>query len=314
MQVTRDGTRKNLVAPASEILNMRNTMRSKEMTSTRVISEIWCHQCKMKKPKIVCCDDFFKDNKHDRCNGKYCESCVRRHYGTTVDELGQLPEWKCFRCSGTCLCANCKRDRGEDIPVKKRRRKKAMYKEFSNSQSLSEMMPTHLKDSVKQIISSPTPQKRPSRIVTFKQDFLDFDMLVEAASSRIDSSEETSMERRHSMPSISQDSHCGDCTKKVFSLRKELASLKGEMRELRRIFSSQRPQLISTPLSMHSEAQLPLPIMPLILPKNQDLEFSREVPAMGSFIFSTPARITNPLLSKPSPIFAPANFDFTAGY
>ena len=103
----------------------------------RVIGELWCHQCKMKKPKILCCDRFFKTDKEERCNGKYCESCVRRHYSTTVDQLGMQEKWICFKCQGKCACANCRRERGEKIPVKKRRRKiEGIISENSFHQSL----------------------------------------------------------------------------------------------------------------------------------------------------------------------------------
>ena len=53
----------------------------------RVQLNTWCHQCKMRKPRVVCCDNFLagtsssSTSRGPRCNGRYCDGCTARHYG-----------------------------------------------------------------------------------------------------------------------------------------------------------------------------------------------------------------------------------------
>ena len=81
-------------------------------------SGVWCHQCKTKRPLFVSCT-----NNQEGCTTKYCDNCCGRHYGLSVKDLKTIQEWKCFKCTGHCSCAHCKRKRGENVPVRKRRRK-----------------------------------------------------------------------------------------------------------------------------------------------------------------------------------------------
>ena len=189
----------------------------------RIMPEIWCHQCKMKKTQLVCCDNFFKKQKTDRCNGKYCESCVKRHYGTTIEELSEKKQWQCFKCQRNCLCANCKRERGEqvmrkkkqeiiwepilfffflkgeDIPIKKRRRRKRSEKEsdgfnFSGQNFTSSLphipVPRILEESKRHKTRPSLPDiKSPVFLSPFSK-ITEFEVLAEAATSLIGSTEE----------------------------------------------------------------------------------------------------------------------------
>ena len=77
----------------------------------------------MRKKELITCDNFYKENKRGKCNGKYCDSCLQRHYSTSVSILREEESWTCFECTKTCSCAGCRRLRGENVPVKKRKRR-----------------------------------------------------------------------------------------------------------------------------------------------------------------------------------------------
>jgi hypothetical protein len=69
----------------------------------------------MRKPRVTCCDNFFIVQRGVRCNGRFCDGCVVRHYGEDPATL-MRPSWFCYRCDGRCSCAACRRKRnGEDI-------------------------------------------------------------------------------------------------------------------------------------------------------------------------------------------------------
>ena len=77
----------------------------------------------MKKDVLVCCDNYFKKPKNGKCNGKYCRTCLEKHYDLAIEQLKDLPEWICFSCRDVCSCASCRRERGEEVPLKSRKRK-----------------------------------------------------------------------------------------------------------------------------------------------------------------------------------------------
>ena len=89
-------------------------MLAKELsgaTERRVVKNMWCHQCKAKKPELVCCDNFNKMERHGRCRAKYCSSCVERHYKISVKHISKQEEWHCFKCVSECSCAACRKAR-----------------------------------------------------------------------------------------------------------------------------------------------------------------------------------------------------------
>ncbi len=79
-----------------------------------ISSSLFFHRCKMRKARVTACDNFFSTDKEKRCNGRYCDGCVQRHYLEDAAEFASLPHWICFRCTGRCTCAACKRRRKGD--------------------------------------------------------------------------------------------------------------------------------------------------------------------------------------------------------
>merc|ERR1711991_1209426 len=81
---------------------------------SRCLPKTWCHQCKMRKQRVTACDNFFSSDKEVRCNGRYCDACILRHYAEDPLSFEHLVTWICYRCSGRCTCAACKRRRKAD--------------------------------------------------------------------------------------------------------------------------------------------------------------------------------------------------------
>lgn len=65
----------------------------------------------MRKQRVTACDNFFSANKDVRCNGRYCDACIVRHYLENPESFSNLSSWICYRCTGRCTCAACKRRR-----------------------------------------------------------------------------------------------------------------------------------------------------------------------------------------------------------
>merc|ERR1711991_661424 len=55
---------------------------------SRCLPKTWCHQCKMRKQRVTACDNFFSSDKEVRCNGRYCDACIQRHYLEFVPRAG----------------------------------------------------------------------------------------------------------------------------------------------------------------------------------------------------------------------------------
>ena len=68
----------------------------------------------MRKQRVTACDNFFSSDKEVRCNGRYCDACIQRHYLEDPGEFSNLSSWICYRCTGRCTCAACKRRRKAD--------------------------------------------------------------------------------------------------------------------------------------------------------------------------------------------------------
>jgi len=93
-------------------------------TSNRKINKsdtgYWCHQCKKKSKRVVHCSK----NRFGFCSKKFCKKCIEKHYKVTFDDVDQK-NWTCAFCSGNCLCASCRRKRGEEVPKRVMRKRKA---------------------------------------------------------------------------------------------------------------------------------------------------------------------------------------------
>merc|ERR1711916_34031 len=110
-------------------------IQSADDSISRTLAKTWCHQCKMRKQRVTACDNFFSPDKEIRCNGRYCDACIQRHYGEDASRFVNLREWKCYRCTGRCTCAACKRrrkadDEGEDMLVEPEPRKREARVKF----------------------------------------------------------------------------------------------------------------------------------------------------------------------------------------
>lgn len=68
----------------------------------------------MRKQRVTACDNFFSTDKEVRCNGRYCDACIQRHYVEDANDFSDLEHWLCYRCTGRCTCAACKRRRKAD--------------------------------------------------------------------------------------------------------------------------------------------------------------------------------------------------------
>jgi len=83
-------------------------------------SGLWCHQCKKKNRNIVYCSKYCLGF----CSKKYCKRCIEKHYNENFDSIDKK-NWICMFCRGLCLCASCRRKRGEIVPkrIMKNKRK-----------------------------------------------------------------------------------------------------------------------------------------------------------------------------------------------
>jgi len=73
---------------------------------------LWCHQCKQKHETIYYCSKYESGS----CSKKYCKGCIERHYNESVANVGK--NWECMYCRNICICAFCRRKRGEEQPKK----------------------------------------------------------------------------------------------------------------------------------------------------------------------------------------------------
>jgi len=89
-------------------------------------SYLWCHQCKKKNRNVVYCSKYLVGF----CSKKYCKRCVEKHYNEDFESIDQKT-WICMFCRGVCLCACCRRKRGEEVP-KRIMKKKEKIEEMDN--------------------------------------------------------------------------------------------------------------------------------------------------------------------------------------
>jgi len=111
----------------------------------------WCHQCKQKHNEIVYCSKFFSGS----CTKKYCKGCIERHYSETYDNIHK-DKWICLFCRNLCVCAFCRRKRGEDVPKKVTKRKKSdIVKESPPTSPKKKVKRAHKKADKEVVLSSP---------------------------------------------------------------------------------------------------------------------------------------------------------------
>jgi len=74
---------------------------------------LWCHQCKQKHDTVYYCSKYESGS----CSKKYCKGCIERHYNESVVDIDPK-KWICMYCRNICICAFCRRKRGEESPKK----------------------------------------------------------------------------------------------------------------------------------------------------------------------------------------------------
>ncbi|EFA86756.1 hypothetical protein PPL_00561 [Heterostelium album PN500] len=71
----------------------------------------WCHQCKALKFEFIQCQA--SEAGRPKCNKRFCSTCLTKHYNKEVAVLKERAKpWVCPFCKNTCICAACKRRRG----------------------------------------------------------------------------------------------------------------------------------------------------------------------------------------------------------
>jgi hypothetical protein len=117
--------------------------RKKQKNNKKKPLSQWCHQCKQKHNEIVYCSKF-----HDgSCTKKYCKGCIERHYHESYDNI-QKDKWVCLFCRNLCVCAFCRRKRGEDVP------KKVLKRKHNKSGSIKESPPSSPKKKIKKTVKT----------------------------------------------------------------------------------------------------------------------------------------------------------------
>ena len=106
----------------------------------------------MKQSKIVVCDNFWSTDTN-KCNGRFCTNCCKRHYDTNISHIETLDSWSCFKCESKCVCAACRRERNGTVPENKRKitsEKKARPKKVNKIE----------RDPIKKTINKKTQTKK----------------------------------------------------------------------------------------------------------------------------------------------------------
>jgi len=96
-----------------------NDNQEPEPIKPPVKSYLWCHQCKKKNRNVVYCSKY----ESGFCSKKYCKKCIEKHYNEDFVTIDQK-NWICMFCRDTCLCAFCRRKRGEKVPKRIMKKRK----------------------------------------------------------------------------------------------------------------------------------------------------------------------------------------------
>jgi len=114
----------------------RKALRKRKATS------LWCHQCKQKHNDILYCSKFYSGS----CTKKYCKGCIERHYGQNFSGISK-DNWICLFCRNLCVCAFCRRKRGEEIPkkgVKRKNNSEIIYTPPKKKKSMDKILETKI--------------------------------------------------------------------------------------------------------------------------------------------------------------------------
>jgi hypothetical protein len=91
-------------SPTSDMEDQDKTTRKQQIS---------CHQCKStKSPTQLMFCTTIRVGKRRRCRKKFCDACLKRsHKQSLLKPNCALDKWACPSCLGSCMCANCVRDR-----------------------------------------------------------------------------------------------------------------------------------------------------------------------------------------------------------
>ena len=212
----------------------------------------------MKKNDLAVCVNFFKRQKRGKCNGKYCDSCLAKHYHTNVEELGKQKQWLCFQCTQTCQCAQCKRNRGINIPVKKRKRKKSMVaKLFEEASKKTRGVTVELKTADLSPISSSVVMEEEEKHFS-PRTICGVEMLANMAlcepNLNAEEKEEDSAEEKGTGCSSSEGIMCQELEESMRHLKKEVEITREEMDHLKRTCEEWRRELEEFPMQENIRA------------------------------------------------------------
>jgi hypothetical protein len=91
------------------------TLNTEDQGKTTRKQQISCHQCKStKSPNQLMFCTTIRVGKRHRCRKKFCDACLR-HKQSLLQPNCAPDKWACSpacsSCLGSCMCANCVRDR-----------------------------------------------------------------------------------------------------------------------------------------------------------------------------------------------------------
>eukprot|EP00743_Colponemidia_sp_Colp-15_P005886 GILK01006327.1.p1 GENE.GILK01006327.1~~GILK01006327.1.p1 ORF type:complete len:227 (+),score=21.88 GILK01006327.1:138-818(+) len=72
------------------------------------VSMRWCHHCRAKKIGVQCTNRSAPGRVGLRtCLKVFCDSCLQKYYGQSLEGASRDPEWICPYCLETCVCSHC---------------------------------------------------------------------------------------------------------------------------------------------------------------------------------------------------------------
>jgi hypothetical protein len=183
----------------------------------------------------------------------------------SLEELEGLETWICFACNGICSCVSCRRQRGEEVPIKPRKKKEVPVNlPKSNSVnipkdicSISQKEEFLVPGIVPQAPSRAPLQQTERLFGNIKNNFYQipanlnqFQLMSEFNSiGNLDnvqgSLESLQKEIRESESELTElreydQKECGGCNELVASLRQEVVEVARDMEEMRETFKKKR--------------------------------------------------------------------------
>jgi len=147
---------------------------NKKSQKKRKPQSLWCHQCKQKHNDILYCSKFYSGS----CTKKYCKGCIERHYNESFCNIDK-DKWICLFCRNLCVCAFCRRKRGEDVPKKVFKKRKCSVKDSPpSSPPLKKKRKLKYRESVTE--SPKTPNSPPTPPIHKDSRSIEFDSSVDS--------------------------------------------------------------------------------------------------------------------------------------